>query len=52
MDAAESLRSIGFDVEVEQEAPDLYWCHLVPLDSIDRPGGAQIRPRFDGASGD
>jgi hypothetical protein len=31
MDAVESLRLAGFGVEVEQEAPDLYWCHLIPL---------------------
>jgi hypothetical protein len=35
MDAIESLRSVGFDVEIEQEAPDLYWCHLVPVGGSD-----------------
>ena len=36
MDARASLRSIGYDVEVEQEADDLYWCHLISLASGSR----------------
>jgi len=36
MDATEQFRLIGFDVEVEQEAPDLYWCHLTEAVSDSR----------------
>jgi hypothetical protein len=36
VDATEQFRLIGFDVEVEQEAPELYWCHLIKAGSDSR----------------
>jgi hypothetical protein len=44
MDATEQFRQIGFDVEVEQAALDLYWCDLIKTD-----GGSRV-PHYGSGS--
>jgi hypothetical protein len=36
MDAREQFKQNGFDVEVEVETPDLFWCHLISVGGYGR----------------